>query len=152
MAKDSLHVYTPIEAVNAATALNAKWNILTSQEVTTSSGTHNIDVSNYNQLLVTNKGFGFNFSFRNDIANSLQVHNSMYTNRSDSAISYGIYFTFRNDTSVNTTNHNSMYTARSDSGTGSGVVPLIVPKNTKYFSFRHNGHSGGNTKVFVVGY
>ena len=121
MARDALHVYTPIEAVNAATALNAKWNILTSQETTTSSGTYNIDVSAYNQLLVVNKGFGIAFSFRNDISGGLQVHNSMYT-------------------------------AKSNSITSSGIVSLIVPKNTKYFSFRHNGSSYGNTKVWIVGY
>jgi len=121
MARDALHVYTPIEAVNAATALNTKWNILASQEITISSGTHDIDVSAYNQIIVTNKGFGFNFSFRNDIANSLQRHNSMYTSRSDSTLS-------------------------------SGIVSLIVPKNTKYFSFIQNGTAQGNTKVFVVGY
>ena len=45
-----------------------------------------------------------------------------------------------------------MYTTRSDSVHGSGVVPLIVPKNTKYFSFRHSSTTNGNTKVWVVGY
>jgi hypothetical protein len=121
MAKDRLRVYSPIEAINAATAVNAKWNVLTSQETTSSSGTYNIDVSAYNQLLVVNKGFGIAFSFRNDISNTLQGHNTMYTNASSS-------------------------------NSSAGIVPLSIPTTTKYFSFKHNGSSAGNTKVWVVGY
>ena len=124
MAKDSLHVYTPSEAANAATAVNAKWNVLTSQNTTKSPNTtYNLDVSDYNQLLITNKGFGIYYSFRSDISSDLSA-----------------------------SSHNNQFIIRSDSSLSTGVVSLSIPKNIKYFSFRHTATSAGDTKVFVVGY